>query len=306
MSVDAAALDALQIQLDPAGQAFLAISLVIIMFSIALGLRVSDFSIVRTSPKVYFGGVLAQLIGLPLLTLGLLHILSPVPSIALGMIVVACCPGGTTSNLLSYLARGNVAYSVALTATSSVVAAVMTPVSILFWSNLYGPTAELLQTIDVNPIVFLAQTMILLGVPLAAGMIVAARAPDVANRLKALTAPMGTLVLVGVIIYGAFQFIPILMPAITLLFGIAILHNTTAFLLGFSTALAVRADPPTRRSLTIEVGIQNSGLAIVILIGQLKGLGGAAAIAATWGLWHLVAGASIVILLRTLDRRGAT
>ncbi len=303
---DSTALDALQIQLDPAGQAFLAISLMIIMFSIALGLRVSDFSIVRTNPTVYFGGVLAQLLGLPLLTLGLLYLLAPLPSIALGMIVVACCPGGTTSNLLSYLARGNVAYSVALTATSSVVAAVMTPVSILFWSNMYGPTAELLQTIDVSPIAFLTQTMILLGVPLAAGMIVAARAPDVAGKLKVLTAPMGTLVLIGVIVYGAFQFIPILMPAITLFFGIAILHNATAFLLGFSTALAVRADPPTRRSLTIEVGIQNSGLAIVILIGQLKGLGGAAAIAATWGLWHLVAGASIVILLRTLDRRGAS
>ena len=304
--MDTTALDALQIQLDPAGQAVLAIALIIIMFSIALGLRVSDFSIVQTRPSVYFGGVLAQIIGLPLLTLGLLHLLAPAPSVALGMIVVACCPGGTTSNLLSYLARGNVAYSVALTATSSVLAAVMTPVSILFWSNRYGPTAELLQTIDVDPISFLLQTMLLLGVPLAAGMIVAARAPDLAGRLKTLMAPMGVVVLVGVIIYGAFQFIPILLPAIGLLFGIAIFHNASAFLLGFSTALAVRADPPTRRSLTIEVGIQNSGLAIVILIAQLKGLGGAAAIAATWGLWHLIAGASIVLLLRTLDRRGAT
>ncbi|MEM1173518.1 MAG: bile acid:sodium symporter [Pseudomonadota bacterium] len=302
--MDTAALDALQIQLDPIGQIALAISLMVIMFSISLGLRASDFRIVRTEPRVYFGGVFAQILGLPLLTLGLLHLLSPVPSIALGMIVVACCPGGTTSNLLAYLARGNVAYSVSLTATSSVLAAFMTPVSILFWSNLYGPTAELLQTIDVSPVAFLTQTMILLGLPLAAGMVLAARAPDVASRLKRLTAPVGTLVLVGVIIYGAFQFVPILLPAITLLFGIAILHNASAFLLGFATALAVRADPPTRRSLTIEVGIQNSGLAIVILIGQLKGLGGAAAIAATWGLWHLIAGASIVVLLRTLDRRG--
>ena len=305
MSVDAAALDALKVQLDPAGQAVLAISLMVIMFSIALGLRASDFSIVRTAPRVYFSGVLAQILGLPILTIGLLHLLSTVPSIALGMIVVACCPGGTTSNLLSYLARGNVAYSVSLTATSSVLAAFLTPVSILFWSNQYGPTAELLQTIDVSPVAFLTQTMILLGLPLAAGMILAARAPDVAARLKTLTAPVGTLVLVGVIIYGAFQFIPILAPAITLLFGIAIFHNASAFLLGFATALAVRADPSTRRSLTIEVGIQNSGLAIVILIGQLKGLGGAAAIAATWGLWHLIAGATIVLLLRTLDRRGA-
>ncbi|MEM9689171.1 MAG: bile acid:sodium symporter [Pseudomonadota bacterium] len=304
--MDTAALNALQIQLDPLGQAVLAISLMVIMFSIALGLRASDFSIVRTAPAVYFGGVLAQILGLPLLTLGLLHLLSPVPSVALGMIVVACCPGGTTSNLLAYLARGNVAYSVSLTATSSVLAAFMTPVSILFWSNRYSPTAELLQSIDVSPVSFLIQTTVLLGVPLALGMILAARAPDLAARLKKLTAPIGTLVLVGVIIYGAFQFVPILLPAIGLLFGVAIFHNASAFALGFLTALVVRADPPSRRSLTIEVGIQNSGLAIVILIGQLKGLGGAAAIAATWGLWHLIAGASIVLLLRLLDRRGAS
>ena len=302
--METAALDSLRIVLDPIGQAALAIAIMVIMFSVALGLSVKDFHFIRTEPATYLGGVLTQVVGLPILTLALLLLLEPPPSIALGMIVVACCPGGAVSNLLTFLSRGAVAYSVALTATSSILAAIVTPASILFWSNLYPPTAELLHTIDVGPALFLIQTMALLGVPLIAGMIVAARAPDVAERLRKRTASLGAFVLGGAIIYGTFLFFPILYPALPYLIGVAALHNGLAFLLGVVAGVVVRADGPTRRALTFEVGIQNSGLAIVILLGLLEGLGGAAAIAAVWGVWHLIAGGSIVLVLNALDRKG--
>ncbi len=303
--MDIATLDSLRIALPPVGQAGLAIALMIIMFSVALGLSVRDFAFIRTEPVTFIAGALAQLIGLPLLTLILLEVLTPPPSIALGMIVVACCPGGSVSNLLTFLGRGNVAYSVALTATSSTLAAIVTPASILFWSHRYPPTAALLQTIDVSPALFLVQTIALLGLPLLAGMIVAARAPDVAARLRGLTTPMGALVLIGTILYGSFLFLPILLASALFLIGVAALHNGLAFALGLTTAVLARADGATRRALTFEVGIQNSGLAIVILLGQLEGLGGATAIAATWGIWHLIAGGIIVAMLRTIDRTGA-
>ena len=303
--MDVATLDSLRISLPPAGQAGLAIALMIIMFSVALGLSVRDFAFIRTEPVTFAAGALAQLIGLPLLTLGLLNLLVPPPTIALGMIVVACCPGGSVSNLLTFLGRGNLGYSVALTATSSTLAAIVTPASILFWSHRYAPTASLLQSIDVSPMLFLVQTMALLGVPLLAGMIVAARAPDVARRLRALTTPMGALVLIGTIVYGSVLFLPILYTWAAVLIGIAALHNGLAFVLGLGTGALVGADGPTRRALTFEIGIQNSGLAIVILIAQLEGLGGAAAIAATWGIWHLIAGGIIVAGLRMIDRTGA-
>ncbi len=303
--MDVATLDSLRISLPPAGQAGLAIALTIIMFSVALGLSIRDFAFIRTEPVTFAAGALAQLIGLPLLTLGLLNLLTPPPSIALGMIVVACCPGGSVSNLLTFLGRGNLGYSVALTATSSTLAAIVTPASILFWSHRYAPTASLLQSIDVSPMLFLVQTIALLGVPLLAGMIVAARAPDVARRLRALTTPMGALVLIGTIVYGSVLFLPILYASAAMLIGIAALHNGLAFALGLGTGALVGADGPTRRALTFEIGIQNSGLAIVILIAQLEGLGGAAAIAATWGIWHLIAGGLIVAGLRMIDRTGA-
>jgi len=299
--LDIGALDSLRIVLDPIGQAGVALALVLVMFSVALGLRVDDFAFLREKPLLFAGGVISQVVILPLVTFLLILVLRPAASIALGMIVVACCPGGAVSNLLTYLSRGNVAVSVALTATSSLLAAILTPTSILFWSQAYEPTATLLRTLDVNPLIFIGQTTLLLAVPLVLGMVLAARAPDVAARIKQRTTVLGVSVLVGVIIYGIVYFFPVLFPALPLLGGIVVLHNTLAFATGALAGRALSRLSATRRALTFEIGIQNSGLALVILLSQLKGLGGAAAIAAVWGVWHLIAGGLLAVFFRQLD-----
>ncbi len=280
----------------------IAVALMLMMFSVALGLRVDDFTLLLGRRLLFFGGVITQVVGLPLITFVLVTLLAPPPSIALGMFVVACCPGGAASNFLTLLARGDVAYSVALTATSSLLAAMLTPASILFWSHAYGPTSSLLQSIDVSPWVFLVQTMLLLGLPILAGMIIAARAPDVAMKWRRRLALTAGLALAGVVVYGTVTFYAVLSPALPLLGSIAVIHNAFAFLTGMTAGWLLRAGVRKRRALTFEVGIQNSGLAIVILIAQLKGLGGAAAIAAIWGIWHLVAGILVVSFFRSMDR----
>ena len=299
--MDIGALDSLRIVLDPIGQAGVALALVLVMFSVALGLRVDDFAFLREKPLLFAGGVISQVVILPLVTFLLILVLRPAASIALGMIVVACCPGGAVSNLLTYLSRGNVAVSVALTATSSLLAAILTPTSILFWSQAYEPTATLLRTLDVNPLIFIGQTTLLLAVPLVLGMVLAARAPDVAARIKKRTTVLGVSVLVGVIIYGIVYFFPVLFPALPLLGGIVVLHNALAFATGALAGRALSRLSATRRALTFEIGIQNSGLALVILLSQLKGLGGAAAIAAVWGVWHLISGGLLAVFFRQLD-----
>lgn len=302
--MDLATLDSVRIALDLPGQLGVALALILVMFGVALGLRIDDFTLLLKKPLVFGAGVAAQLLGLPLMTLGLVSWLSPPPSIALGMFVVACCPGGAASNLMSYLARGNVAYSVALTATSSLLAAVSTPVSIVLWSKTYRPTANLLASIDFNTLAFLVQTTLLLAVPLCVGMILAARVPELAKRLRRRMAIAGVAALGGVIVYGTLRFFPILAPALPVLAALGILHNALAFALGYAVGRTMCNERPTRRALVFEIGIQNSGLAIVILIGQLHGFGGAAAIAAFWGVWHLIAGGLIVIAYRMLDKRG--
>ena len=297
-----AELDSLQIVLDPVGQAGVSIALMLVMFSVALSLRIDDFRFVVNKPLLFLGGIIAQVLVLPLVTFLLILAMTPPPSIALGMIVVACCPGGSVSNLMTYLSRGDTAVSVALTASSSMLAALLTPASILFWSHSYKPTSLLLQTLDVSPWVFLAQTTVLLAVPLIIGMSVAAKAPDVARAIRKRATILGASVLVGVIIYGIVYFFPSLVPALPLLGGIVVIHNGVAFATGAAAGFVLSGLRATRRALVFELGIQNSGLALVILIGQLKGLGGAAAIAAVWGVWHLIAGGVIVVVFRALDR----
>ena len=303
--MDIGALDALTIVLDPLSQAGLAAALALMMFSVALALSVDDFVYLIQRPLLFAGGVAAQVIGLPLITLVLVSLIAPPPSIALGMLVVACCPGGTASNFLTYLARGNVAFSVALTGTSSLLAALITPLSILFWSQAYAPTADLLQRIDFSPLAFLSQLTVLLAAPIVIGMLIAARAPDVAQRIRRRLALLAALVLGGVIVFGLIRFYPVLAPALPFLAAVGILHNAVAFATGFAVGTLLRADFRSRRTLVFEIGIQNAGLALVILIGQLQGVGGAAAIVAFWGVWHLLAGGFIVVILRLLDRARA-
>ena len=246
--VDIAALDSLHIVLDRVGQAGVALALMLVMFSVALGLRVDDFSFLRNRPLLFLGGVFAQVVVLPLVTFLLILLMQPPASIALGMIVVACCPGGAVSNLLTYLSRGNVAASVALTATSSLLAAILTPTSILVWSHAYEPTATLLDTLDVSPLLFLGQTTFLLAVPLVLGMVVAAKAPDVAARIRRHTTVLGVSVLVGVIIYGIAYFSPVLFPALPLLGAIVVVHNAVAFSTGALAGAGLSRRSPTRRS----------------------------------------------------------
>jgi BASS family bile acid:Na+ symporter len=189
-----------------------------------------------------------------------------------------------------------------LTATSSLLAAILTPASILIWSHAYEPTATLLESLDVSPLMFLAQTTFLLAVPLILGMVVAAKAPDVAQRIRKRTTILGASVLVGVIIYGIAYFFPVLFPALPLLGGVVVLHNAVAFATGALAGRVLSRNPATRRALTFEIGIQNSGLALVILLSQLQGLGGAAAIAAVWGVWHLIAGGVLALFFRRFDQ----
>lgn len=304
--MDGTTLDTLRIQLDPASQAGLAVALFTIMFSVALGVRKSDFAAIFEKPKIYISGVIAQTIGLPLLTLALVFTLSPPPSIALGMIVVASCPGGNVSNLMAYAGRADVALSIALTATSSIIAAFFTPALILLWSSLYPPTAALLQSIDFNAGTFLIQTTLLLAVPLTAGMACAHFASDIATKIRKPAALFGAGLLAVIVVIGTIDIAPKLLAAFWLIAPPVVIHNACAFFLGASTGRLTKAPVAARRTLTFEVGLQNSGLAIVILISQLEGLGGAAAIAAAWGVWHLVAGGAMVALFRRIDANRST
>ncbi|KPP81165.1 MAG: bile acid:Na+ symporter, BASS family [Oceanicaulis sp. HLUCCA04] len=298
---DPASLDAVQLSLGPVFQSVLPVSLAVIMFAVSLSLRVEDFVALTRRPVRFAGAAITQILLLPLATLGLVMVLQPQPSIALGMIVVACCPGGNVSNFFTHLARGDTALSVSLTATSSLLAALATPVSILFWSGLYGPTRELVDALDVDALPFVLQTMLILAVPLIAGMVLAARAPGLAARLRPVMSMLAMAILVLIILGSLAGNADLLLMGAIAILPTVILHNALALLLGYAAGWALRFDVRGRRAMTIEVGIQNSGLGLVILLGALGGLGGAAAIIAVWGIWHLISGVGLAYAFRLTD-----
>ena len=291
-----AALDRITLVLDPAAQNVLGVLLALIMFSVALGLSMADFRQVARRPGVIAYGLGLQMVMLPAMTFVVSGWLAATPSIALGMMVVAACPGGNVSNFFTLNAKGDAALSVSLTAFSSVLCTFTTPFNIILWASLHPQTRSLLAEIGVDRSAFILQTFLLLGLPLAAGMLVSARAPSWARRLRG---PCRTLAFLALVVFvvgavvanrdhlGAFGWL--VLPA-------AAAHNALALGLGYGAARIAGLPAPTRRAFTFEIGIQNTGLGLVILLEHFQGLGGAALMTAAWGVWHFVSGTSLVAL----------
>jgi BASS family bile acid:Na+ symporter len=295
-------MDDFALELGQGSELGLALALATMMFSVALGLKPSSFAFLRSAPRAFLIGIAGQLLALPILTVALCVLIQPMPSVALGMILIACCPGGNVSNMLVLLARGNTALSVSLTATSSLAAAFITPVAVLFWSGLYPPTAELLNQIEFDSISFLIQTSVVLALPLAMGIAANVYLPRFADVIRQPLVWLSSGTLLVLILAGGARYWSEFVSIGVGLLGLVVIHNALAFLLGNSLARLGGLSIADRRSLTYEVGIQNAGLGIVILLTQMGGLGGAAVVAGLWGTWHIIAGLILVIIFRLADK----
>lgn len=295
-------IDEVSLELGRGSEIGMAIALAVMMLSVALSLNVSSFGFLRRAPKPFLVGAFLQLLALPVLTLVLCYALKPSPSIALGMILVACCPGGNVSNMLVLLARGNAALSVSLTAFSSLAAAFITPLAIVFWCGLYPPTSQLLQTIDFNPWSFLVQTSVILVLPLILGIAINHFFTTFAQRVKRPLVVLSSGLLFAIIMIGGIKYWQTFLLIGGSVLGLVVLHNALAFFMGNMSARLFKLETQDQRALTFEVGIQNAGLGIVILLTQLGGLGGAAVVAGLWGIWHIIAGLCLVVTFVLTDR----
>lgn len=296
-------MDEVELALDPAARLLLSGLLALIMFSVALGLQLSDFRELLRRPRPVLAGLAAQTLALPALTLLLSLVLSPTPSIALGMLVVAACPGGNVSNILTVISRGDAALSVTLTAVTSVLAVVVTPASILFWAGLHPQTKLLLGSLGLDASDFFLQTTVGLALPLAAGLGLTRAAPELARKLERPLRHVSFLVLLGFIassLLGNWKHLALFGSVIL---PVVVIHNAAALALGATTGLVAGPNPAVRRTLVFEIGIQNSGLGLAILLAHFPGQGGAALIAAAWGFWHIVSGLTVAGVFRAADRR---
>lgn len=271
--------------------------LAIVMFGIALDLKASDFQALFRAPKPLLVGMASQFIVLPALTFVMLLIFRPQPSIALGLILVAACPGGNISNFITHRAGGNVALSVSMTAIATFAALIMTPTNIALWGNLYAPTREILQSISIDPVSLAFTVGLMLFLPLVLGIVLNSYQPEIAARIRK---PMQW-VSMGIF----FSFIILALAAnwgFFLQFAgsvllLVIAHNAVAFAAGYTTARLGGVSEFNRRAITIETGIQNSGLGLVLIFGFFGGLGGMAVSAALWGIWHAISGIALAAFL---------
>ncbi|MEO8361373.1 MAG: bile acid:sodium symporter family protein [Vicinamibacteria bacterium] len=288
-----AALDDVTLNLDSGARSGLSIILAMMMFSVGLGLTLNDFRRVLRSPGVIVYGTVVQVVALPAITFLLTFVIAPTASIALGMMVVAACPGGNASNVLTQAARGYAALSVSLTALASSLAVLTTPFNIVFWAGLQPRTAHLLTAIGLDRGAFLSETALTLGLPLASGILLAEKGKALASRIRK---PLHALSLaaLGVFIIGALMTNGRVLAATgVMIVPVLIVQDAMALALGYTAARLAKLPDTARRAFTFETGIRNSGLGLVILLGQFKGLGGAALITAGWGVWHLISGGAL-------------
>ena len=283
-------LDNVKINFDVDGLFFLNLTLAIIMFGVALDIKLSDFLRIFKNPKSVIVGAISQFILLPALTFLMVLIIKPIPSIALGMFMVAACPGGNISNFMTNYAKGNAALSVSLTAIATLFAIVMTPLNFQFWSGLYSPTSTIMNSISISPLEMVKVISLLLGVPLVLGMLVRHYFPNFAKMTSPYFKVGSILFFLLLIILALSKNTEIFTKYIHYVFLLVVAHNVLALLLGYNMGRITRLSIRNRRTLAIETGIQNSGLGLLLIFTFFDGLGGMALLAAFWGIWHIVSG----------------
>ena len=283
-------IDNIHINFDTNTLWILNLALALVMFGIALEISVDDFKTIFKKPKLVLTGVFSQFILLPLVTFLLVLVLQPIPSIALGMFMVAACPGGNISNFITHLSKGNAALSVTLTAIATLLAIVMTPLNLQFWGSLYSPTEVLLKEVAISPFEMIKLVALLLGLPLILGMLLNYLKPKLALSLARFFKIASLLFFVALIFLALYKNKDIFLDYVLYVFWIVLLHNLIAFLTGFSLAKAMGFSNENVKSITIETGIQNSGLGLLLIFTFFDGLGGMALLTAFWGIWHLISG----------------
>lgn len=296
-------IDTVRLNFSEGGLLYMNVTLAIIMFGVALDIKKEHFKNIIAYPKSALLGIFSQVLLLPSLTFLLVIMLNPPPSIAMGMILIAACPGGNISNFISSLAKANVALSVSLTAFSTLSATFITPINFAFWGGMYVNYYEKAKHLNIPiQIDFLqmAQTVfILLGIPLLLGMWFGHKFPVFAekhrNRIKIISIFLYMTFIIGALVANAKH-----IPGVIVPLGIVVmLLNVQTLSTGYLVGTVFKVPKADRRTLSIETGIQNSGLALVLIFNPklFDANGGMAFMAAWWGIWQMVTGIGIAFIL---------
>jgi BASS family bile acid:Na+ symporter len=191
------------------------------------------------------------------------------------------------------MAGGNAALSVSLTAFSTLICIVMTPFNLQFWGSLYEPTNEILKTVELNWMDLLKLVSLILGIPLFFGMLIKHYHSEMADKIEKVLKPLSMLVFIALIFIAFSQNLEVFMNHIHHVIYLVIFHNIFAFIIGFYTAKSFGLNAQDTKTISIETGIQNGGLGLLLIFGFFDGLGGMALLAAFWGIWDVFSGMAL-------------
>jgi BASS family bile acid:Na+ symporter len=268
------------------------------MFGVALSIKVEHFIQLRHQKKALLTGILSQYVLLPSFTILLILIWAPPSGMALGMILVAACPGGNASNFFSLLARGNVALSVTLTALTSVTAFFMTPTSFLFWSSTIPSLRESIQAIEISFLDLFVNMSGILLLPLLLGMACAHYYPQLTKKISKPTRILSMVILVFFVLIAFWNNISVFVERIYSVFWLVMFHNGSVMLGAYGFSRLLKNSESVNRSVAIETAIQNSGLGLVLIFTFFEGNADMALVAAWWAIWHLISGFSFAYLIQ--------
>ena len=304
-------LNSLTINFGEGGMMIVNFILAFVMFGVALSIKPRTIMEVVQNPKSITLGVFLQWFALPAVTFLVALALSPLitPMIALGMILVASCPGGNISNFLSSLSKGNVALSISLTAITTTFSPIVTPINFFFWGSLYSRFISVKQDIPQLLIPFfpmLEQILLLLGLPIALGLLFARLFPNATKKIIKPAQVLSILLFLGMVAVSFAQNFQIFVDNIFYVFFLVMLHNASALGVGYFGGRCAKLSMDNVKTLTIETGIQNSGLGLVLLFNKAifapeiwhGYYGGMLFITAWWGIWHIVSGLGLAFMFR--------
>ncbi len=280
----------MEVQFSSENLLILNVILAFMMFGVSLSLTGEDFRRVLKRPDVPIVGLLAQFVLLPAATCLTTWFFEVDPEMALGMILVASCPGGSFSNIMTWLARANVAVSVSMTAISSLVAMVMTPFNFALYGWLNPHTRSMLTEIQLDSMNILILVVLVLGLPLLVGMMTGKLFPRFAAKAEK---PMRVITLLVLLLFVGVAFsnnMDVFLATADRIVILVVLQNMLALGMGAFAGMLTGLPRQDRRAITMEVGIQNSGLGLAILFTFFPQASGMILIAAFWGVWHLISG----------------
>ena len=274
----------------------LAISLMIIMFGMGLSLVFSDFKRIVTYPKAVFVGLISQIVVLPIIGYLIATYLNLSPTIAIGIMLLAACPGGATSNLLTHLAKGDLALSVTLTAISSLLSIITIPIIVQFALSHFGNHT---QSISVDAVTMIKQLFAIVLIPVSIGMLIKAKYSIFADRMEKPVKIASTIIFILVIIGVVFSIRDVFMNYLSEAGLPSILLNVITMVIGFSMAIVFKLTKPQAISISIETGIQNGTLAITLATIALNNAE-YSIVPAIYGLLMFFTGAIIIFMRKPL------